>query len=193
MLPAQDARMFFGDLSAQAWIPARQWRPGEAGVSRDVAAVLTAAGSLTRHLERRHGLRLEVRLIDQFVDAAAADEAALLDSDEGAPALRRQVSLLHRGVVMFDAESVLPLDGLPADLVAELQEGRKPLANLLLDRGLSLARSDLGVARLAGTGAYDGRWARRSVLRSPSGTRALVVEVFQDALWERVERAGRRY
>ncbi len=193
MPPAQDARMFFGDLSAQAWIPARQWRPTEEGVDRDVATVLTIAGSLTRHLERRHGMRLEVRLLDQFVDAARSDEAALLDAGEGVPALRRRVSLLHRGVVMFDAESVLPLDGLPADLVAELQEGRKPLANLLLDRGLSLARSDLGVARLAGAGAFEGRWARRSVLRSPSGTRALVVEVFQDVLWDRIARAGRRY
>ncbi|MDX8401524.1 MAG: chorismate lyase [Mariprofundaceae bacterium] len=185
--------MFFGDLGAQAWVPARQWNAAETGLGRDVAAVLTITGSLTRHLERRHGMRLEVRLHDQFVDVAEADEAALLECAAGAQALRRRVSLLHRGAVMFDAESVLPLAGLPADLVAELQAGRKPLANLLIDRGLSLSRSDLGIARLHGTDAHDGRWARRSVLRSASGTRALVVEVFQDALWRTIEAAGRRY
>jgi chorismate-pyruvate lyase len=94
---------------------------------------------------------------------------------------------------MFDAESVLPLEDLPADLMQHLQEGKRPLGNLLLDRGLSLARSDLSVAQLNVESAYDGRWARRSVLRSESGTRALVVEVFHPYAWQRIEGASRRY
>ncbi len=187
--------MFFGPLESLAWTPVRRWRPEEAGVERDAAAVLAATGSLTRFLERHYGMHLEVRLHDQFVDDAAGAEAALLGCVAGSPALRRRVSLMFRGSVMFDAESVLPLDGVHGELMQELQEGEKPLGNLLLDRGLSLSRSDLSVARLPedAKAPWAGCWARRSVLRSASGTRALVVEVFHDAMWQRVARMGRRY
>jgi len=185
--------MFFGDLELQDWQPVRFWKPKEAGVNRDAAAVLTTAGSLTRFLERHFGIRLEVRLHDQFVDHARAGEAPLLACTEAAPALRRQVSLMHRGSVLFDAESVLPLEALPADLIADLEEGVRPLGNLLLDRGLSLARSDLSVAQMRGEGLHQGRWARRSVLRSPSGIQALVVEVFHPEMWTRLETSSRRY
>ncbi len=190
---AHDARMFFGSLDTQDWQPVRHWKPQEAGVSRDCAAVLTTAGSLTRFLERHFGIRLDVCLHDQFVDQTRTDEAALLGSDPSDSVLRRQVSLMHRGSVMFDAESVLPLDGLPADLMQDLQEGKRPLGNLLLDRGLSLSRSDLSVVQLDVDGTHNGRWARRSVLRSPSGTRALVVEVFHPEMWKRIESTARRY
>jgi len=190
---AHDARMFFGSLDSQNWQPVRYWKPKEAGVSRDCAAVLSTAGSLTRFLERHFGIRLEVRLHDQIVDQARIDEAELLESHIADSALRRQVSLMHRGSVMFDAESVLPLDALPADLMRDLQEGKRPLGNLLLDRGLSLSRSDLSVVKLDIEGLHNGRWARRSVLRSPSGTRALVVEVFHPEMWKRIENTARRY
>ena len=189
----QDAQMFFGSLENQQWIPARQWRSGDAGVSKDVAAVLTTIGSLTRFLERHYGMRLTVRLHDQFVDRTGQDEAAFLDCPAGSPCLRRQVSLLHRDSVMFDAESVLPLEDLSADLMNELQEGERPLGNLLLDRGLSLSRSDLSVVEMAGEGIHAGRWGRRSVLRSPSGTRALVVEVFHPEIWKRLQSLSHRH
>jgi len=185
--------MFFGSLDTQDWQPVRYWKPKDAGISRDCAAVLSTAGSLTRFLERHFGIRLDVRLHDQFVDQARVDEAALLESHIADSALRRQVSLMHRGSVMFDAESVLPLDGLPADLMRDLQEGKRPLGNLLLDRGLSLSRSDLSVAQLDVEGLHNGCWARRSVLRSVSGTRALVVEVFHPEMWKRIESTSRRY
>lgn len=93
---------------------------------------------------------------------------------------------------MFDAESVLPLDTLPTDLMQDLQEGKKPLGNLLLDRGLSLSRSDLSVARFTEKGRFHGCWARRSVLRSDSGTRALVVEVFRSDMWKRIDTVTER-
>lgn len=185
--------MFFGSLESQQWQPVRHWKPEDVGISRDVAMVLTIAGSLTRLLERRYGMRLEVRLHDQYIDIVHSEEANMLDSETGSPALRRQVSLMHRGSVMFDAESVLPLDSLPADLMQQLQEGKRPLGNLLLDRGLFLARSDLSLVQLNVESTYDGRWARRSVLRSESGTRALIVEVFHPFIWQRIEGASRRY
>ncbi|MFC1536506.1 chorismate--pyruvate lyase family protein [Pseudomonadota bacterium] len=189
----QDAQMFFGSLENQQWIPVRRWRSGDAGVSKDIAAVLTTVGSLTRFLERHYGMRLTVRLHDQFVDRSSQDEAALLDCPVGSPCLRRQVSLLHRDSVMFDAESVLPLEDLPADLMNELQEGKRPLGNLLLDRGLSLSRSDLSVVQMQGEGVHAGRWGRRSVLRSPSGTRALVAEVFHPEVWKRLQSLSHRH
>lgn len=189
----QDADMFFGSLEDQQWTPVRQWRADEAGVSRDQAAVLTTVGSLTRFLERHYGMRLVVRLHDQFVDRANPDEASFLDCQVGAPCLRRQVSLLHRDSVMFDAESVLPLEDLPADLMDDLQEGKRPLGNLLLDRGLSLSRSDLSIVEMEGEGIHTGRRGRRSVLRSPSGTRALVVEVFHPEMWKRLQSLSRRH
>ncbi|ATX82672.1 chorismate lyase [Mariprofundus ferrinatatus] len=185
--------MFFGSLQIQNWQPVRYWKAEEAGVSRDVAAVLTVAGSLTRFLERHYGIRLEVRLHDQFVDIAQPEEAELLGCSNNATSLRRQVSLMHRGSVLFDAESVLPLEYLPADLMCDLEEGKRPLGNLLLDRGLSLSRSDLSVTQIECEGNNHGRWARRSVLRSPSGTRALVVEVFHPEMWKRLESTSRRY
>ncbi len=171
----------------------RHWKAADAGLDRDAAAVLTIAGSLTRFLERRYGIRLEVRVHDQFVDHASPDEAEMLDCDIGASVLRRQVSLMSRSSVLFDAESVLPLADLPADLMRELQEGKRPLGNLLLDRGLSLSRSDLSVALLDIEGRHQECWARRSVLRSPSGTRALVVEVFHAEMWKRLQSASLRY
>jgi len=185
--------MFFGSLDSQDWQAVRYWKPAEHGVNRDCAAVLTTATSLTRFLERHFGIRLDVCVHDQFMDHTRPDEIALLGSHEGDASLRRQVSLMHRGSVMFDAESVLPLESLPTDLMAELQEGKRPLGNLLLDRGLSLARSDLNVVQLDIEGVHHGRWARRSVLRSASGTRALVVEVFHPEMWNRIENTARRY
>lgn len=185
--------MFFGDLESQTWHPVRRWEGAEAGFSRDAAAALTTAGSLTRFLERHFGIKLDVHLHDQFVDVAYGEEAELLGCEIKSPVLRRQVSLLHRGSVMFDAESVLPLADLPADLMQELEEGVRPLGNLLLDRGLSLSRSDLSVTQVEGKDPVHGRWARRSVLRSPSGTQALVVEVFHAEMWKRIESASRRY
>jgi len=188
----QDAGMFFGSLKSQKWCPVRQWRMEGANVSKNVAAVLTTVGSLTRFLERHYGMQLSVVVHDQFVDRASADETALLDCADHASCLRRQVSLLHRDAVMFDAESVLPLEYLPADLMNELQEGKRPLGNLLLDRGLSLSRSDLSIVQITGEGTHADRWGRRSVLRSPSGTRALVVEVFHPEIWKRLQLLLRR-
>lgn len=185
--------MFFGSLEVQEWVAVRQWRADEAGVSKDAAAVLTTVGSLTRFLERHYGMRLTVRLHDQFVDRASAEEASLLGCSASAPCLRRQVSLLHRDSVMFDAESVLPLEDLPADLMNDLQEGKRPLGNLLLDRGLSLSRSDLSIVEMKGEGIHAGRKGRRSVLRSASGTRALVVEIFHPEIWKRLQLASRRH
>ncbi|NWF38238.1 chorismate lyase [Mariprofundus sp. NF] len=185
--------MFFGSLESQNWQPVRYWKAEEAGLSRNPAAVLTTAGSLTRFLERHFGIKLEVRLHDQFVDKAQPEEAALLGCENDAPSLRRQVSLMHRGSVLFDAESVLPLEDLPADLISDLEEGKRPLGNLLLDRGLSLSRSDLCVTQIESERGINGCWARRSVLRSPSGTRALVVEVFHPEMWNRLESSARRY
>jgi len=185
--------MFFGPLETQNWQSVRYWKADESGLGRDAAAVLTTAGSLTRFLERHFGIKLEVRLHDQFVDIAHPEEAALLRCDNGSASLRRQVSLMHRGSVLFDAESVLPLEDLPADLMNDLEEGKRPLGNLLLDRGLSLSRSDLSVTQISSDAAINGCWARRSVLRSPSGTRALVVEVFHSEMWKRLESSARRY
>ncbi len=185
--------MFFGDLEAQDWQSVRYWKAADAGLGRDAGAILTTAGSLTRFLDRHFGIRVDVELHDQFVDHTRPGEAPLLGFDENVPVLRRQVSLMHRGSVLFDAESILPLESLPADLIADLEEGVRPLANLLLDRGLSLARSDLSVAQMKGEGMHEGRWARRSVLRSPSGVQALVVEVFHPIMWARIETTSRRY
>jgi len=184
--------MFFGPLTSPHWEPVRQWSASEHGVSAPVAGVLTVAGSLTRFLERHHQIHLDVQLHEQIVDKATSEEAELLNCATGSPALRRNVSLLHRGTVMFDAESVLPLDTLPAELMQDLQEGEKPLGNLLLDRGLSLARSDLSVAHFTEEGRFKGCWARRSVLRSDSGTRALVIEVFRADMWKRIDTVSER-
>jgi chorismate-pyruvate lyase len=57
----------------------------------------------------------------------------------------------------------------------------------LIERGLSLARSDLCVGTHA-SAQGESLWARRSVLRSASGTRALVSEYFHPEIWTRIER-----
>jgi len=179
--------MFSMQWDKQAWCPVREWQLANMSLDKNMSAALTVTSSLTRFLERRFRMSLTVQLHEQFLDKATPAEAVLLGCDCGAPALRRQVSLLHRGSVMFDAESVLPLECLPKSLMEELQAGERPLANLLLDQGLSLARSDLSVAQVE-NGVCAGRWARRSVLRSASGTQALVVEVFQPEFWSRLQR-----
>jgi len=179
--------MFSIQWDKQQWCPVRKWQFANMDLDKDVSAVLMVTTSLTRFLERCFAMPLTVQLHEQFLDKATPAEAALLGCESGAPALRRQVSLLHRGAVMLDAESVLPLDALPRALMDELQAGQRPLANLLLDQGLSLARSDLSIAKVE-AGVCTGRWARRSVLRSESGTKALVVEVFHEEFWSRLKR-----
>ncbi|RMH51673.1 MAG: chorismate lyase [Zetaproteobacteria bacterium] len=175
--------MFFGDMEAQQWIPVRDWHPS--GIPAAIRAVLGATGSLTRFIERHYGLTLTVHLFDQFLDTPSPEEARLLDCAGQSPVLRRQVALRNGARTMFDAESVLPLEGVSSELMARLEQGRLPLGNLLIDRGASLARSDLSIARFA---TRDGtrRWARRSIIKSGSGTRALVVECFYDLFWRRI-------
>ncbi|MDQ6967526.1 MAG: chorismate lyase [Mariprofundaceae bacterium] len=178
--------MFSMQWDKQTWCPIREWQLANMDIDKNMSAVLTVTTSLTRFLERHFHMALTVQLHEQFLDKVTASEAELLRCECAAPAIRRQVSLLHRGSVMFDAESVLPLEGLPKALMDELQVGKRPLANLLLDQGLSLARSDLSVTQVE-RGVCAGRWARRSVLRSASGTQALVVEVFQAEFWSRLQ------
>jgi len=96
------------------------------------------------------------------------------------------VSLLCRGEVMFDAESVLPLDVLPVFLMEELEAGKRPLADLLSDQGLSLSRSNLSIAHIQDEGFYAQCWARRSVLKAATGAKALVTEVFHESMWRKL-------
>ncbi|MDQ6975548.1 MAG: chorismate lyase [Mariprofundaceae bacterium] len=179
--------MFFGTIDGQTWCPEREWQAIDYNLSRDNAAILTVAGSLTRFLERMHGMVLQVELQDQYIDQSSADEAAALHCAKSEQILRRKVCLTHRKQLMFDAESVLPIAPLPNTLMLELQDGERPLASLLMDYGLSLSRLDLGITRIVGTCEWQGYWARRSVLRSESGIQALVVEVFHPLFWQRLK------
>jgi len=157
-----------------------------------MAAVLGVAASLTRFLARHYGMHLSVEVREQFVDRCSNGEARLLQCDTQTPSLRRRVGLRHRSATMIDAESILPLDGVPAELMETLQEGKRPLGDLLIDRGLSLSRSDLSIARIGKeVDASEACWARRSVLKSPSGTRALVVEYFRPEIWRRLRHLKR--
>jgi len=151
-----------------------------------VRHVLPVTSALTRFLEQKYGLRMEVRLHDQSMDAAGAVEAELLDIAPHERCLRRKVSLKCRGDIMFDAESVLPLDVLPVSLMRALEAGERPLADILSDQGLMLSRSNLSITRVQTPGIYQGCWARRSVLQAESGAKALVTEVFLDAFWRKL-------
>jgi len=190
----QHARMFLSWPTEQEWAAAAKWSAGKAGASPTIGSVLLITGSLTRRLDHRYGMRLTLKVRDQFVDHCEKEEAALLECAIAAPCLRRRVSLLHRGEVMFDAESVLPLEFLPAEMMETLHEGKQPLGNVLIDRGLTLARSDLRLARLRcpDHAGDEARWARSSVLRSESGERALVTECFHAAMWRHMEILQRR-
>lgn len=174
-------------VNQQSWCSAREWQRENMDADKNISAILTVTSSLTRFLERHFRMPLSVQLHEQFMDKPTAEEALLLGCEPSAPVIRRQVSLLHRGSVMFDAESIIPLEGLSRSLMDELEAGQRPLANLLLDQGLSLARSDLSVTQF-GEAPYSGCWARRSVLRSAGGTQALVVEVFRPGFWSRLQR-----
>jgi len=177
-----------GILARESWLEAPSWRATDTGqIASDLQCdVLTVTTSLTRFLEKKYQLRLEVFVHEQFSDAPTVVEATLLNIDTSSRCLRRKVSLLFRKESMFDAESVLPLDVLPTTLMAELEAGQRPLANLLSDRGLSLSRTDLSIAHIQGPSIYEHLWARRSVLRSESGATALVTEVFHETFWRKL-------
>ncbi|MDX8397954.1 MAG: chorismate lyase [Mariprofundaceae bacterium] len=179
--------MFTKQWNEQLWCPVGDWQRSTSVADKNMSAVLTVTSPLTRFVESRFNMKLSVQLHEQFLDRADDVEASLLGCEAADKVLRRRVSLLYRGKVMFDAESVLPLEGLPHTLMEALQAGERPLANLLLDQGLSLARSDLSIAQLNGE-VCNGCMARRSVLRSAHGTRALVVEVFREEFWSRLKR-----
>ncbi|HIP06632.1 MAG TPA: chorismate lyase [Mariprofundaceae bacterium] len=175
-------------LHNQTWMDVRTWREQYAGSLTPVhVSVLSVVTPLTRLLEGKYGMKIDVHLHDQFVDDMDAVEAKLLRVEANSRGLRRKVSLLSRGEVMFDAESVLPLEMLPVQLMTELEEGKRPLANLLADQGLSLSRSNLSIAQVQDEGFYGGCWARRSVLGATSGAKALVTEVFHDAIWRKIQ------
>jgi len=181
-------------LSDQSWTNAPAWRREQSGkVPATVLNVLLVTQSLTRFLEKKYRLKLDVHLHEQMMDYADTVEAGLLQVAGASRCLRRKVSLLSRNEVMFDAESVLPLDVLPVSLVQELASGKRPLANLLSDRGLQLSRSDLGITKISDHVLYAGNWARRSVLRAASGETALVTEVFHDAIWRKLDYMQKPY
>ncbi len=144
----------------------------------DVRAVLSVTSSLTEFLAATYHMPLQVQLHEQFLDAMRPYEAELLGARQGGQALRRRVSLCYDEHVMFDAESILPVEGISQALLCELEAGVRPLANLLQEQGLCLSRSDLSVVW------HDGRWGRRSVLRSALGTQALVLECFHPQFWD---------
>jgi len=174
-------------LSSQTWLDVPAWRTQYAQqVPATLLKVLTVTSSLTRFLGQQHGLRLDVHIYEQAMGYAQPAEAELLNIDTHDRCLRRKVSLLHRKKVMFDAESILPLDVLPIELMTELEAGQRPLANLLSERGLSLSRSDLSITHIQNHEHYDKRWARRSILRAESGATALVTEVFHEAIWAKL-------
>ena len=154
--------------------------------------VLRVTNVLTNFLEQKYGLKLDVQLHDQGMSTASNIEADLLGVLPQERCLRRKVSLKSRGEVMFDAESVLPLDILPVELMAELEAGKRPLANLLSDQGLLLSRSGLSVTQVKSVGVYQHCWARRSVLHAQSGAKALVTEVFHDAIWRKLDYLANR-
>lgn len=143
----------------------------------DIRAVLSVTTSLTVFLEQVYGMPLQVQLHKQCGDVMEAQEADILGMEVGIPVLRRHVSLCFHGQVMFDAESILPVQGVSEALLQELEAGVRPLANLLQEHGLSLSRSDLTVLH------GDDGWGRRSVLRSALGTQALVLEQFRPEFW----------
>ncbi len=175
-------------LESQVWRQSQDWRKNDAGqFSATQLRVLFVSTALTRFIEQKYRLKLDVQLRDQFMCYANETEAELLEVGVHDRCLRRKVSLLSRNEVMFDAESVLPLDVLPIALMEELEQGKRPLADLLSDRGLTLSRANLSISHVKDDGIYDECWARRSVLSSESGAKALVTEVFRDALWRKLE------
>ncbi len=174
-------------LHTQAWLDVRSWRTKYSATLTPVhISVLSVVTPLTRLLEGKYGMKLDVHVHDQCVDTIHEMEASLLEESAQERCLRRKVSLLSRGEIMFDAESVLPLHVLPVTLMTALEEGKQPLANLLSEQGLSLSRSNLSITKIEGQGFYEGCWARRSVLRSPVGTKALVTEVFHESIWRKL-------
>jgi len=174
-----------GKIAQYNWKTAHQGAVLKLGGSHDVAQVLTVSGSLTRFLEKEYDMKLELVLQEQFIHRFDDYEAQLLCCEERQACLRRQVSLVYQGKIMFDAESVLPLDDLPLSLMSALQDGQIPLGHLLSDCGLSLSRSDLRFCRAS----FDthSRWARRSILRSFSGASALVAEYFCPDIWHCIQ------
>ncbi|MBF0281502.1 MAG: chorismate lyase [Zetaproteobacteria bacterium] len=183
--------MFFGSLNDQVWVPVRQWKLSDVAVADDARArVLTTVGSLTRMLEREFDMPLKVEVEEQFIDHSDAMESMLLACANGTMSLRRKVALLYKKQVMFEAESVLPLQDIHMDLMADLERGEIPLGSLLMDRGMSLSRTDLSITQIVGEPPFRGRWARQSILKSHLGTTALVVEVFHALLWQKLAQKG---
>ncbi|MDX8381914.1 MAG: chorismate lyase [Ghiorsea sp.] len=180
-------------LSNQTWLSVRELREQYSEVLSPIQmSVLSVVTPLTSLLENKYGMKLNVHLHDQFLDKMNTSEAELLKADIQERCLRRKVSLLCRGEIMFDAESTLPIDVLPIELMQALEEGKRPLANLLSDQGLSLSRSNLSIAKVQDQGLYDQCWARRSILGSSSGAKALVTEVFHDANWRKLNYLAQR-
>ena len=103
-------------LDKQIWKDSLVWRADPASQLTAIQLkVLFVNTALTRFLEQKHGLKLDVHLHDQHVSFATDTEAELLQISTSERCLRRKVSLLSRKEVMFDAESVLPLDILPVE------------------------------------------------------------------------------
>ncbi|MDQ6961983.1 MAG: chorismate lyase [Mariprofundaceae bacterium] len=186
MIFCKSIAVTFEKIEPNRWETAHHTAILASSGSKNIARILSVNSSLTRFLEKQYHMPLQLVLQEQFVHCFNKDEAQLLQCKEGQPCLRRQVSLAHQGITMFDAESVLPLEDLSVTLMSDLQNGEIPLGHLLSNCGLSLSRSDLSFSQVMCH--QQQRWARRSILRSFSGASALVSEYFCPEMWAWIQK-----
>lgn len=171
------------------------WRA--AGEAADAAGPwadwLLEPGSLTQRLRERCHPQVRVKVLEQERVSLEPDMAAVLDSEVGSPALRREVVLVAADVPRIYARTLVPqrtLDTHP--WLAEL--GENPLGDALFtakDRERSeievahLDRGDALVRRAAQVIGYDldTIWARRSLYRL-AGAPLSVCECFLPGVLE---------
>jgi chorismate-pyruvate lyase len=116
---------------------------GDAGTRLSVA-LAGFAGTVTELLEQLVGEPIDADRRVQTTVAADADNPLAVEA--GAPVVRRAAVLYGRttGRAYVYAESIIAADRLPAEVERRLATSSDPIGRLLVERGLTVARTSLG-------------------------------------------------
>lgn len=146
--PTQSAQPVFDPIAeafvAQSDCPAELTPIDPALLSPFQRALLVIDGTVTRFIEAYRGEPLNIELLDQHEEKLTAANR-WLEASRGDSVVHRRVLLrgLHTGRSYASAESLLHLQRVAPDLIAELADEPRGLGKVIVDRDLETRRECL--------------------------------------------------
>ena len=167
--------------SPVASLPLRGRIPGGTPL---LPVLLHQDGSTTRLLEALSGGPVVVHVLQQHVVAELPGD--LRGVLPGARFLRRLTCLTARRHVLLDSIAYIAIDALPAAIVQELEEGRRPIGHLLAQlwtrRRFRSGDDALFEELWHATGEPDAAASRSCIIDTPQGACMVLGETFRQGI-----------